>query len=74
METHTYPLRVMQNKLLKFILRLDRFTSTNMIHKETTVLKRKNIGESSVLGFVDKFYVKSEIRKLLFGIITVRRK
>ena len=36
------------------ILKLDRLTATNMLHKEIIVLKVTHIGESSVLGFVNK--------------------
>ena len=53
-ETHTNRLQVIQNKLLKLILKLDRLTATNMIHKYINVLKVTHIGESSVLSFVNK--------------------
>ena len=53
-ETHTNRLQVTQNKLLKLILKLDRLTVTNLLHKEINVLKVTHIGESSVLGFVNK--------------------
>ena len=53
-ETHTNRLQVIQNKLLKLILKLDRLTATNLLHKEINVFKVTHIGESSVLGFVNK--------------------
>ena len=53
-ETHTNRLQVIQNKLLELILKLDRLTATDMLHKEINVLKVTHIGESSVLGFVNK--------------------
>ena len=53
-ETHINRLQVIQNKLLKLILKLDRLTTTNILHKEINVLKVTHIGESSVLGFVNK--------------------
>ena len=53
-ETHTNRLQIIQNKLLKLILKLDRLTATNLLHKEINVLKVTHIGESSVLGFVNK--------------------
>ena len=53
-ETHINRLQVMQNKLLKLILKIDRLTATNILHKEINVLKVTHIGESSVLGFVNK--------------------
>ena len=53
-ETHTNRLQVIQNKFTKLILKLDRLTATNMLHKEINVLKVTHIGESSVLGFVNK--------------------
>ena len=52
-ETHTNRLQVIQNKLLKLILKLDRLIATNMLHKGINVLKATHIGESSVLGFVN---------------------
>ena len=53
-ETHINRLQVIQNKLLKLILKLDRLTSTNIHHKEINVLEVTHIGESGVLGFVNK--------------------
>ena len=53
-ETHINRLQVIQNKLLKLILKLDRLTATNILHKEINLLKVTHIGESSVLGFVNK--------------------
>ena len=53
-ETHTNRLQVIQNKPLKLIPKLDRLTSTNLLHKEINVLKVTHIGESSALGFVNK--------------------
>ena len=53
-ETHTNRLQIIQNKLLKLILKLDRLTATNLLHKEINVLKVTHIGESSVPGFVNK--------------------
>ena len=53
-ETHTNRLHVIQNKLLKLILRLDRLAAINLLHKEINVLKVTHTGESSVLGFVNK--------------------
>ena len=53
-ETHTNRLQVIQNKLLKLILKLHRLTATNMLHNDINVLRVTHIGESSVLGFVDK--------------------
>ena len=52
-ETHINRLQVIQNKLLKLILKLDRLTATNILHKEINLLKVTHIGESSVLGFVN---------------------
>ena len=53
-ETHTNRLQVIQNKLLKLILKLDRLTATNMLHKEINVLKVTHIGDNNVLGCVNK--------------------
>ena len=55
-ETHINRLQVIQNKLLKLILKLDRLTATNILHKEIHLLKVTHISESSVLGFVNKVY------------------
>ena len=48
-ETHINRLQVIQNKLLKLILQLNRLTATNIFHKEINVLTVTHIGESSVL-------------------------
>ena len=53
-EAHINRLQVIQNKLLKLILKLDRLMATNILHKEINVLKVTHIGESGVLGFVNK--------------------
>ena len=53
-ETHINRLQVIQNKLLKLMLKLATLAATNILHKEINVLKVTNIGESSVLGFVNK--------------------
>ena len=38
-ETHINRLQVIQNKLLKLILKLDRLTATNILHKEINLLE-----------------------------------
>ena len=43
-ETHINRLRVIQNKLLKLILKLATLVATNILHKEINVLKVTHIG------------------------------
>ena len=53
-ETQTNRPQVIQNKVLKLILRLERLTATKLLYNEINALKVTHIGESNVLGFVDK--------------------
>ena len=45
-------LQVIQNKLLKLLLRLDPYTSTNLLHSELNILKVKDLYNTSLLLFV----------------------
>ena len=51
---HINRFQIIQNKRLKLILKLDRLTATNILHKEINVLKVTHIGKSSALRFVNK--------------------
>ena len=44
--------QVIQNKLLKLLLRLDPYTSTNMLHSGLNILKVKDLYDTSLLLFV----------------------
>ena len=45
-------LQVIQNKLLKLLLRLDPYTSTNLLHSELNIMKVKDLYNTSLLLFV----------------------
>ena len=51
-DTSLERLRVIQNKLLKLLLRLDPYTSTNLLHSELNILKVKDLYKISLLLFV----------------------
>ena len=51
-DTSLERLQVIQNKLLKLMLRLDPYTSTNMLHSELNILKVKDLYNTSLLLFV----------------------
>ena len=72
-ETHTNRLHVIQNKFLKLILKLDRFTPTNMLHKEINVLKVTHIGESSVLGIVNEI-VRGHCPEIFHSYFEIKKK
>ena len=44
--------QVIQNKSLKLLLRLDPYTSTNLLHSELNILKVKDLYNTSLLLFV----------------------
>ena len=44
-------LQVMKNKLLKLLLRLDPYTSTNLLHSDLNILKVKDLYNTSVTVF-----------------------
>ena len=45
-------LQVIQNKLLKLLLRLNPYTSTNLLHSDLNILKTKDLYNTSLLLFV----------------------
>ena len=45
-------LQVIQNKILKLLLRLNPYTSTNLLHSELNILKVKDLYNTSLLLFV----------------------
>ena len=47
-------LLVMQNKLLKLILKLDKFTSTNVLHRNMKILKISDVHVCNTLGVVNE--------------------
>ena len=51
-DTSLERLQVIQNKLLKLLLRLDPYTSTNLLHSELNILKVKDLYNTSLLLFV----------------------
>ena len=51
-DTSLERLQVIQNKLLKLLLRLDPYTSTNLLHSELNILKVKDMYNTSLLLFV----------------------
>ena len=51
-DTSLERLQVIQNKLLKLLLRLDPYTSTNLLHSELNILKVKDLCNTSLLLFV----------------------
>ena len=52
-ETNLNRIQTIQNQLLKLILKLDRRTPTNTLHKNMRIVKVSHIAHSSVLGFVN---------------------
>ena len=53
-DEHLSKLQTLQNKLLKLMLKLDRRTSTNQLHRFLSLLKVSDIHTVSVLCFVKK--------------------
>ena len=51
-DTSLERLQVIQNKLLKLLLRLDPYTSTNLLHSELNILEVKDLYDTSLLLFV----------------------
>ena len=51
---HLSKLQTLQNKLLKLLLKLDRRTSTNKLHRDLSLLKVSDIHAVSLLCFVNK--------------------
>ena len=51
-DTSLERLQVIQNELLKLLLRLDPYTSTNLLHSELNILKVKDLYNTSFLLFV----------------------
>ena len=47
-------LQVMQNKLLKLIWKLDKFTSTNVLHRNMKILQIADVHICNTLGVVNK--------------------
>ena len=47
-------LQIMQNKLLKLLLKWDRRTPTDLVHKELSLLKIDDIHIAKVLSFVNE--------------------
>ena len=47
-------LQVMQNKLLKLILKLDKFTSTNVLHRNMKILKIADAHVCNTLGVLNE--------------------
>ena len=45
-------LQIIQNKLLKLLLRLDPYTSTNLLHSELNILKVKDLYNTSLLLYI----------------------
>ena len=52
-DEHLNKLQTLQNKLLKLMLKLDRRTSTNQLHRNLSLLKVSDIHTVSVLCFVN---------------------
>ena len=46
-------LQILQNKLLKLLLKLDRRTSTNQLHRDLSLLKVSDIHDVNILCFVN---------------------
>ena len=53
-DEHLSKLQTLQNKLLKLLLKLDRRTSTNQLHRDLSLLKVSDIHAVSLLCFVNK--------------------
>ena len=53
-DTSLERLQVIQNKLLKLLLRLDPYTSTNLLHRELNISKVKDLYNTSLLLFVHR--------------------
>ena len=51
-------LQIIQNKLMKLLLKLDRLTSTNDVHSRLDILKVKHIHELHVIDFVNNCELK----------------
>ena len=47
-------IQVMQNKLLKLLLNLDRYTPTNILHSNLSVLKVEDIFKCNIVSFVNE--------------------
>ena len=47
-------IQILQNRLLKMLLNLDRLTSTNQLHKELRILKINDIYRVNLLNLVNK--------------------
>ena len=54
MDEHLSKLQVMQNKLLKLLLKLDYRTSTNLLHHNMTLLKIADFHTVNILSFVNE--------------------
>ena len=46
-------IQIMQNKLLKLLLQMDRLTPTNILHKNLNILKINDLYKCSILSFVN---------------------
>ena len=53
-----YRIQVLQNKLLKFFLNLDRRHSTDRLHADLKILKVKDIYQVNVIAFVNNCLLK----------------
>ena len=53
-DEHLSKLQVMQNKLLKLLLKLDCRTSTSLLHHNMTLLKIADIHTVNILSFVNE--------------------
>ena len=53
-DEHLSKLQVMQNKLLKLLLKLDYRTSTNLLHFHMSLLKIADIHTVNILSFVNE--------------------
>ena len=67
-DEHLSKLQTLQNKLLKLMLKLDRRTSTNQLHRNLSLLKVSDIHTVSVLCFVKKTVEPPDAQRL-FAII-----
>ena len=69
--THTNRLQVIQNELLKLILKPDRLTATNTRHRGIGLSKVTHIGKSSLQGFINKVNVAAALK---FSFPTTKQK
>ena len=50
--------QILQNKLMKMLLRIDRLTPTEALHRKLNILKVRDIYECNLLSFVNDILIR----------------